>query len=125
MERLIFQTENDAAKFARALADASGGVVGDMLKKQIDDVNTRYAALCAERDNLAAEIKAGALSDEQIAAMLVAFDQDVMTGLQNATFEDKRRAIEGLQVKVFIEGDTARVTCRIPVPDSVFALTQS
>jgi hypothetical protein len=100
-------------------------VVGGILKKQIDDVNTRHAALCAERDALIAEIEAGALSDEQIAAMLATFSEDVITGLQNATFEDKRRALEDLQVKVFIEGEQARVTCRVPVPDGELALTPS
>ena len=88
-------------------------------------MNTRHAALCAERDALIAEIEAGALSDEQIAAMLATFSEDVIAGLQNATFEDKRRALEDLQVQVFIEGEQARVTCRVPVLDGVFALTPS
>jgi hypothetical protein len=48
--------------------------------------------------------------------------EDVITGLQNATFEDKRRALEDLQVQVFIKGEQARVTCWVPVPDGVFAL---
>jgi site-specific DNA recombinase len=118
---LISQTETKATKFARALADASG-VVSDMLKKQIDDVNARHAALCVERDTLTEEIEAGALSDEQIAAMLTMFSKDVITGLQNATFRDKRRALEDLRVKVFIEGDKARIRCRMPVPDAVIEL---
>jgi site-specific DNA recombinase len=120
---LIAQAETEAVKFAHALVDTSG-VVSDILKKQIDDVNKRHAALCAERDTLTAEIEAGALSDEQIEVMLTTFNEDVITGLQNATFEDKQKALEDLQVQVFIEGDTARVTCRIPVPDGVFALTR-
>jgi hypothetical protein len=124
VEGLITQTETEAAKFARALVDTSG-IVSDMLKKQVDDVNARHAALCAERDALTAEIEAGALTDEQMEAMLTTFNEDVRIGLQNATFEDKRRALEDLQVKVFIEGNNARVTCRIPVSDSVFALTPS
>jgi hypothetical protein len=125
VEGLISQAETDAAKFARALVDVSGGVVGDMLKKQIDDVNTRHVALCAERDALTAKIEAGVLSDAQITEMLATFNRDVITGLQNATFEDKRRAIEDLQVRVFIKDGQARVTCRIPIPDGVFALSLS
>jgi hypothetical protein len=88
-------------------------------------VNARHAALCAERDSIAAEIEAGALTDEQITAMLATSNEDVRIGLQSATFEDKQQALEDLQVKVFIEDDTARVTCRIPVPDGVFAFTPS
>lgn len=122
---LISQAEADAAKFALALANAPQGIVGDTLKKQIDDVNTRHAASCGERDTLIAEIEAGALTDAQIAVMLTTFSEDVITGLRNATFEDKRRALEDLQVQVFIEDENARVTCRIPVPDGVFALTPS
>jgi len=125
VEGLITQAETEATKLAHALADSPHGVVGGILKKQIDDVNTRHAALCGERDTLIAEIEAGALSDEQIAAMLATFSEDVIVGLQNATFQDKRRALEDLQVKVFIEGEQARVTCRVPVPDGVFALTPS
>jgi site-specific DNA recombinase len=121
VEGLIAQAETDAAKFARALVDTSGGVVGDMLKKQIDDVNERYVALCAERDALTAEIEVGALTDEQIAATLAMFNKDVITGLRHATFEEKRRALEDLQVQVLIEGNNARVRCRIPIPDRVFA----
>ncbi len=96
-----------------------------MLQKQVDDVNEKHAALCAERDTLKAEIEAGALTDAQIAAMKQTFTQDMVRGLQNATFEDKRQALEDLQVKVYIEGENVRVTCRIPTPDSVIALTQS
>jgi hypothetical protein len=125
VEGLIAQAETDAAKFARALVDASGGVVGDTLKKQVDDVNARHAALCAERDALTAEIEAGALTDEQIKRMQRMFTQNVITGLQNATFEDKQRALDDLQVVVYITDGNARVTCRIPTTDSVIALTQS
>jgi site-specific DNA recombinase len=125
VEGLITQAETEATRLAHALADSPQGVVGGILKKQIDDVNTRHAALCGERNTLIAEIEAGALSDEQIAAMLATFSEDVIVGLQNATFEDKRRALEDLQVQVFIEGEQARVTCRVPVPDGVFALTPS
>ncbi len=125
VEGLISQAETDAAKLAQALVNTSGGVVGDILKKQIDDVNTRHVTLCAERNTLTAEIEAGALSDNQIAAMLTMFNEDVITGLQNATFEDKRQAIEDLQIRVFIEGENARVTCRIPISDGVFALNPS
>jgi hypothetical protein len=92
VEGLIIQAEAEAAKLALALANSPNGVVGGILKQQIDDVNTRHAALCAERDALIAEIEAGALSDEQIAAMLATFSEDVIVGLQNAIFQDKRRA---------------------------------
>jgi hypothetical protein len=51
-----------------------------MLKKQIECVNTRRAALCGKRDTIVAEIEAGALSDEQIAAMLATSSEDVITG---------------------------------------------
>ena len=123
VEGLISQAETDVAKLARALVNASGGVVGDTLKKQIDDVNTRHVALCAERDTLTAEIEAGALSDEQITAMLATFSEDVITGLQNATFEEKRRALEDLNVRVYVdEGcEQAEVTCRIPLADRIIA----
>ena len=61
------------------------------LRKFGDAINERHAALCAERDTLKAEIEADALTDEQIAAMLAMFNQDAITGLKNATFDEKRR----------------------------------
>lgn len=122
---LISQAESEAGKFAQALKNASGGIVGETLQNQIHDLNTRHATLCAERDTLTAEIEAGVLSDAQITEMLATFNQDVITGLRNATFGDKRRALEDLRVQVYVKDGQARVTCRIPVPDGVFALTHS
>ena len=87
VEGLISQAETDAAKFARALVDASGGIVGNMLQNQVDDVNARHVALCTERDTLKAKIEAGALTDEQITAMMATFNQDVITELQSASLE--------------------------------------
>ncbi len=124
VKSLIEQAEAEAGKFALALVNAQG-IVGEMLQKQVDDVNERHAALCAERDTLTQEIEKGALTDEQITEMRQMFSQDVITGLKNATFEEKRRALKDLQVQVFIEGDNTRLRCRIPVPDGVFALTTS
>ncbi|MCP4542617.1 MAG: recombinase family protein [Chloroflexi bacterium] len=124
VEDLIQQAEAEAGKFALALVNAQG-VVGDMLKKQIDDVNARHVAMCTEHDTLTAEIEQGALTDEQIAVILAMFNQDVIAGLQNATFEDKQRTLDDLRVVVYITGGNARVTCRIPRTDSVIALTHS
>jgi site-specific DNA recombinase len=122
IEGLIAQAESDAAKLARALVNASGGIVGNTLKQQIEDVNTRHSALCAERDALAAQIEAGALTDDQITTMLTMFAQDVTEGLRNATFENKRQALEDLDVRVKVEGNQARVSCRVPVCEGVFCV---
>jgi site-specific DNA recombinase len=118
VESLVSQAENEAAKFAEALlVDVSNGVVGCALRKQAADVNARHVALCAERDALIAEIESGALSDEQIETMLAMFGRDVMAGLEGATFEDKRRYVRELDVRVMVEGGCVVISCRLPVPD--------
>jgi hypothetical protein len=56
------------------------------LPRQVEDVNARHSALCAERDSLTAEIETGTLTDEQIATMPTTFSEDMIEGPKHATF---------------------------------------
>jgi hypothetical protein len=83
--------------------------------------------LVAEREQLINEItKAQVLTEEDIQVALQ-FRQDVIVGLQNPTFEDKRRVLELLHVQVPVKDQQARIRCRIkikwnPTPASQFEL---
>ncbi len=111
---MIAEAEAEAGKLARALSKVSGGVVGQALQRQIDDVNQRYAKLTRERDRLLAEIEGGALTDTQIERAMN-YRRAVIEGLKHPTEEDKRAMMVLLQVEVTVKGHTATVRCRVPV----------
>jgi site-specific DNA recombinase len=115
IDERIEQLEAEAANIAASMAQVqAGGVVQRALQSRAEDVERRYADACRERDDLAHELNAKTLSDEQIAAALQ-FREDVCDGLENPTFEDKRDMLEALDVRVFVDGYQMRVTCAIEI----------
>lgn len=119
---LLEQADREAREIKRALKDARGRV-GELLQHDQDEVNARYEALFQEHQALETEIEAGALSDEQIAAMLAEYDENITTGMENATDEDKQRTFENLRLTVTVNPDkTATVSCRLPVPARVYCI---
>jgi len=121
---MIADCETDAAKLAGALKQAAGGVVGRHLQADIDTTERRYAALCKERDELETALTANTLTDKNIAAALE-FRQNVIEGMRDPTFEDKRRILEFLRVKVTIKDKKARVACLVPIHEDVIVTTIS
>jgi len=126
VKALLANCESEALRLALTLRQDPGGIVGDMLKHQVTQVNAQHASLSNESATLEDEIEHGALSDVQIAMMLNLFTDDFFAGIDNATQEDKERVIEVLDVRVEItDDDKARVSCRLRVPEREFELTQS
>lgn len=85
-----------------------GGLVGQSLEKDIHDVEQHYAELSKEHDDLQAEIDAHESTEEDLND-LEQFGEDVTNGLENATFEDKRRKLELLQAEVTVKQREAKV----------------
>lgn len=109
---LIKQCENEAAEVAAALSRARG-IVGAQLQANADQINKRYDELIEERDHLQAAVNARALSDEDITAALQ-FREDTIEGLQNPTFDNKRRMLEILQVQVTVKDGQITLSCCFP-----------
>jgi site-specific DNA recombinase len=109
---LIKQCESEAAEVAAALKHARG-VVGAKLQTEVDQINKRYDELNAERDALQAAVDARTLSDEDITAA-VQFRADVIDGLQSTTFDDMRRMLETLQVKITVKDGVVTLSCCFP-----------
>ncbi len=122
----IAESEAEAASLAQAVKNVKGGAVGKALQEKIDQLETLYVQQIRKRDELqAALISTQTLTDENIATALK-FREDVMAGLQNPTFEDKRRVFELLRVEVTVTADKkATIKCLVPVGDGVFDLRTS
>lgn len=114
---MIADTENEAANYARALANSPGAVVERALEQQAREVDARYNALTQRRDELKAVLESRRLSDEAVDAALD-FRERIVAGLEEATFEDKREVLDRLGVEVTIKGGQAQISCRIPTQPS-------
>ena len=121
----IAESEAEAAKLAEAVKNVKGGAVGKALQEKIDRLEILYLQQIHKRDELQAGLSAQRLTDENMAKAL-RFREDIMAGLQNPTFEDKRRALELLQVEVIVTVDKkASVKCLVPVGERVIDLHTS
>ncbi len=120
-EELITKCKSNAEKLVRALANAPGGIVGDTLQQQVDEVNKLYEDLIHQRGALLAELDTQVLTERQIANAL-AFRETVIEGMKNPTFQDKLQTLEDLDVRVHIHNEQARITCRIPKVEGVIDL---
>jgi site-specific DNA recombinase len=109
----------DAERDAAALADSigllkQGGAVARALQAKIDAADARYADLLAERDRLAGQAERPTFTDARIAD-LMAFRVDALEGLALATFDDKRDALEALDLRTEADGTKITVSCALGV----------
>lgn len=124
IEKLIQDTETEAAEVARGFARVGGGLVGRKLEEQVKEVEARYAALTKRRDELNAKLSTYRLNDENLKAAL-RFREDVIAGLQGPTSEDKRRILEILGVQVTIKDGQAQIRCAIPTSATIVSRTSA
>jgi len=103
------ETKNYAQEISKA-----GDVVRHALEAQIADVEKRYAALTKERNELESLLDARRLTEEAVKAAL-RFREDVVTGMQNPSFENKRKILELLDTQVTVKDRRIKTTCLIPV----------
>jgi site-specific DNA recombinase len=107
---LLKDTEREADEIART-ARMVKGIVGEKLQQQGDEVNKRYQALRTRKTNLE-EALTLELTERNIDSLLQ-FRENVALGLDNPTFDDKRRWLEILQTKVTVTNGIAVITCRL------------
>ena len=125
VEALLKETEKEAEQIARTIPKAKG-VIAAKLEQQGEEVNRRYQALTKRKVELQ-EALAIELTERNIDNLLE-FREAVAVGLDNPTFEDKRRWLEILQTKVTVTNGIAVVTCRLggkPLEYRLFELETS
>ncbi len=106
---LIADCEREALDTAHAMKRARG-VVSQKLEREQEEINERHEALTMERDELLLALDSRRYTEKRIAAALRT-REDVVTGLDATTFEDKRRILEFLRVQVTVRDGTAWVAC--------------
>jgi hypothetical protein len=119
VQALLADTEEEADGLVIAIRQAKGRI-SEKLKQQEDEVNQRYEALQSRMAKLQGELKLE-LTDQSIANIL-RFREIVADGLDNPTFEDKRRWLEILQVTVTVTNRQAVIACRLPIEPIPFDL---
>ena len=120
VKALIGQAQSEADDIANAMCKVKG-IVAERLQNQAEEVDRRYQALLVRRQKLEAVLATKDLTDRNIASFLE-FREAVATGLQNPTFEDKRRWLEILQVEVKLVDRKATISCRLPGESITFHL---
>jgi hypothetical protein len=119
---LLEATEKEAEQIALATTQIKKGIVSEKLQAQADEVDRRYHALQVRRAKLEEGLKQE-LTDSNINDFL-RFRETVAVGLDNPTFEDRRRWLEILQTTVTITGGVAVVTCRLRGEPLKYRLTE-
>jgi hypothetical protein len=107
----------------RLLANAQEGIVKKKILHEIEEINQRHQ-LQLERCEALTHLLQIHLSNEDIVELLQ-LREDIMTGLENATPEDKRRAFELLKVKVVVKNKKATISWRLPIRIGVIDLNRS
>ena len=107
---LLKTTEKEADEVARA-ATRVKGIVGERLQKQAEEIDKRFQALTERKAKLLEALNLE-LTDRNIDSMLE-FREGVAIGLDNPTFEDKRRWLEILQTRVTVTDGIAVITRRL------------
>ena len=119
VNKLLAEVETEASNLAVSLALAtSGGAMNNAILSRMQTVDKNHAELKARRDELVSSLASDTLSNEDI-NLLLQYGQDVMTGLEHATFQDKRRVLQTLRVKATIVDEEATVECRIRKPQTI------
>lgn len=125
VSELIGHCEADARGLAAALAGIkAGGIMGAALQERVSYIEEQHAALQRERDALEQALQAQALTDDDVARALQ-LRAEVVAGMANPTFEERRRVLEFLRVAVVIKDHVATVSCRLPMGVGVFDLSTS
>jgi hypothetical protein len=119
---LIAECEAESEEISAILAQVpKDGLMSRTIKSKITELENRYAGLCEERDQIERELNTQQFTDEDISGGLQ-FREDVITGMQNPTFEDMRRCLEILRLRVIIQGTEGKLKCIIPAGEISFDL---
>jgi hypothetical protein len=110
IDSLLEQTEEEAEDIARTMTKAKG-LVAAKLQQQADEVDRRFQALTARKSELQESLTLD-LTDSVIDD-LMRFREAVALGLQDPTFEDRRRWLEILRVKVTVTNGRFVISWRL------------
>lgn len=95
-----------------------------LLKLEGDEIEARLTKLEARKAELEGEITAKVIADEDIRDIVI-YSRDAKEGLDDPTFEDKRRWIEVLKVQVELTSQTTAIAkCILPVKPFSLILTR-
>lgn len=120
---LIQQCQQDAQTLTQTLTSVTTGkLIGEALQSRIADLEKQYESLVIERDQLAQELSTEQITDEEI-EQIKKFRCDFCRGLATATFEEKRRTLELLRVRVVATRDWAKVTCCLPTREKMIDIS--
>ena len=114
---LIKHCEQEANEVAVALKKAKG-LVSAKLQTDMGSIDDRYSKLTTERDRLLVELQSGSRLNDEALARALQFRADVIEGLKNPTFDDKRLYLELLQVNVIVKDGKAIIRCALPIESS-------
>ncbi len=122
INNLIAECEVESEGLSAALAQVSiNGLLSQTIKKNITELEKRYADLIRERNETERALNIQQLTNEDIASAMQ-FREDVILGMQNPTFEDMRRSLDVLRVKVTVKGTEGKVKCIVPIGEVTFDL---
>ncbi len=110
---LIADCEREAEDTAHAMKRARG-LISQKLERDAEEINQRHETLTKERDELLLVLDTRQLTDERIHAALQQ-REDVVVGLEQPTFESKRRMLEFLRVEVTVKDGQAWIQSIAPV----------
>jgi len=123
--KLVTKCEDEAKQLISLQAEAQvGGLVQRTIREKIDAIDMQHESLLRECEILVATIESEALTSADIEVAL-RFRESVLKGFNEATFQDKRRMLEALRVKITISGKTAKIECCIPLSDCQFDVASS
>lgn len=114
----ITEDETKATHLAEALFQTPEGAVRRALQEKIAEFERLHIERVKRRDELEATMGTQPLNDADISAALQ-FRADIIEGMQAPTFEDRRRVLELLRVRVNVTEEKAVVTCVIPMDPCV------
>ena len=117
---LLNDTEREADIIALEIRKAKG-IIRAKLEQHGEEVDKRYQALTKRKTELE-EVATFELTESTMDNLLE-FRKAVEVGLENPTFEDKRRWLEILQVTIAVRERHAVITCRISSKPFVFNLS--
>jgi site-specific DNA recombinase len=113
--------ETEAGETANALKKVKGGIVEQKLLADADRIQQQIVQLDKRAAELQARLGAQTLTDSSIRAALQ-YRSDVVLGLKNPTFEDKRQFLRLLKVSVRLRDKTAWIKCAVRVDEQEVSL---
>jgi site-specific DNA recombinase len=118
IEDALERADRKIRRLARAFADAEDDTTAEAFKAELKRSAREKDTLAAERGMLAAELEQGEISPE-VKTSIMNLAQEIQKQVRVASFEQKRKLLEALDVQVRLvrtdKGRALRVTCGFDV----------